>query len=176
MIRMPQRADQRWDHRPREDRLRHHVSGALDGPIIVLFQKQCADGEGDDGPAVGEDPDHIGVPLRLPIQAFDGVCKKNEMIGGPCSGRRLLIVGSVSWEHPGQRLWEHGGAGKPMRRMTFELESEASCFCDAPAANRLETVAPKRWLLRAQIRRRRVVRPSCDGRGGRGGEAGSGVR
>lgn len=44
------------------DAFQRHVAGAVDGPLVVLFEQDCAD-EADDGVVVGEDADHIGSPL-----------------------------------------------------------------------------------------------------------------
>ena len=49
-----------------------HVAGALDGPLVVLFEQQCAD-ETDDGIVVGEDTDNFCAPLNLAVQALDRV-------------------------------------------------------------------------------------------------------
>ncbi len=40
-----------------------------DGRLVVLFQEQRAD-EADDRILIGEDGDHIGVPLNLAVGAF----------------------------------------------------------------------------------------------------------
>ena len=42
-----------------------------------------------------------------------------------------LAVG-VCCEHPGQRLREHEGAGRPMYIMSFELALVAGRLCDSP--------------------------------------------
>ena len=40
------------------------------GPFVVLLGQDGAD-EADQGVAVGEDPDDVGAPADLPVQAFD---------------------------------------------------------------------------------------------------------
>ena len=39
---------------------------------------------------------------------------------------------SVCCEHPGPRLREHEGAGRPMHTMSFELVLVAGRLCDSP--------------------------------------------
>src|SRR5712691_821235 len=43
-----------------------HVAGALDGPLIVLFQEDGPD-EPDDGLIIGEDADDLGAALDLAV-------------------------------------------------------------------------------------------------------------
>ena len=54
------------------DGFQGHVAGALDGPFIVLFQKDSPD-EADDGLVVGEDADDLGAALDLTVDALDRV-------------------------------------------------------------------------------------------------------
>jgi hypothetical protein len=56
----------------RGDGFQAHVSRALDGPFIVLFEQDGADEAGDGG-FVGEDADDVGAPLDLADQPLDGV-------------------------------------------------------------------------------------------------------
>ena len=55
------------------DGFQAHVAGALDGPLIVLFQEQRADQPGDGG-FVREDPDDVAAPLDLAVEALQRVC------------------------------------------------------------------------------------------------------
>ena len=43
-------------------------------PFVVLFQQDSAH-EAEDGGFVGEDPDDIGAPLDLAIEALDGIVR-----------------------------------------------------------------------------------------------------
>ena len=56
----------------RRDGFQCHVSGALGGPLIILFQEQRAD-ESHDSIVVGEDADDIGTALDLAIEALERV-------------------------------------------------------------------------------------------------------
>ena len=48
----------------RRDGFQRHVAGALDGPLVILFEEQRAD-EADDGLAVWEDADDLGAALGV---------------------------------------------------------------------------------------------------------------
>ena len=53
------------------DRADAHVS-AVDGPFVLLLGEDGADEADDRGP-VGEDPDDVGAPTDLFVQAFEAV-------------------------------------------------------------------------------------------------------
>ena len=50
-----------------------HVSGALNGPFVVLLEEQGAD-EADDGGLVREDPDDIAAALDFAVEPLERVC------------------------------------------------------------------------------------------------------
>ena len=50
-----------------------HVSGALNGPFVVLLEEQGAD-EVDDGGLVREDPDDIAAALDFAVEPLERVC------------------------------------------------------------------------------------------------------
>jgi hypothetical protein len=54
------------------DGFQRHVTGALDGPLVVLFEQDRAD-QADDGIFIGEDADHLGSPLDLAVEALNRV-------------------------------------------------------------------------------------------------------
>ena len=49
-----------------------HVSGALDNPLIILLQEDCAD-EPDDRRLIGKDADDFGSPLDLAVETLDRI-------------------------------------------------------------------------------------------------------
>ena len=53
-------------------RFQGHVAGALDGPLVVLFEQDRADEAGDGG-LVGEDADDLGAALDLAVEALERV-------------------------------------------------------------------------------------------------------
>jgi hypothetical protein len=52
------------------DGFQGHVAGALDGPLVVLFEEDGTD-EANDGLVVGEDADDLGAALDLTVDALD---------------------------------------------------------------------------------------------------------
>jgi hypothetical protein len=56
----------------RGDCLKGHVTGALDGPLVVLLEQDRPDEAGDGG-LVGEDADDLGAALDLAIEALERV-------------------------------------------------------------------------------------------------------
>jgi hypothetical protein len=60
----------------RGDCLKCHVAGPLDGPLIIMFEKERAD-EPDDGVIVGEDTDDLGPTLDLAVRSLDGFVECN---------------------------------------------------------------------------------------------------
>ena len=46
--------------------------------------------------------------------------------------RSPVLRGGVCCEHPGQRLREHEGAGRPIHMMSCELVLVAGRLCDSP--------------------------------------------
>ena len=56
----------------RGDGFQCHISGALNGPFIVLFEQQRTD-QSDDGVFIGEDTDNLAAPLDLAVEAFEGI-------------------------------------------------------------------------------------------------------
>src|SRR5918993_681795 len=77
-----------------------HVSAALNGPFIVLFEEQCADEPGD-GVFVGKDADDISASLDLPVEAF-------ERIGG-MNLRPMIFREAHEGEHVGFGLVHESG-------------------------------------------------------------------
>jgi len=51
------------------DRFQSHVSGALHGPFIALFEQERTDEPGD-----GQDAGDVGPALDLSVEALDWVC------------------------------------------------------------------------------------------------------
>lgn len=67
--------------------------------------------------SVGNDP---RVLMDHPVQAFYGIGNRHEDLGAiirPYHTRK-----GICCEHPGQRHWEHEGAGRLIYSMSFELE------------------------------------------------------
>jgi hypothetical protein len=62
------------------DRFQCHVAGALDGPFVVLFEKDRAD-EARDGRFVGKDADHLGAALDFEVDAFEGIGNRYDDFG-----------------------------------------------------------------------------------------------
>jgi hypothetical protein len=59
----------------RRDRFQAHVSAALNGPFVILFEQQRPD-EQDDGIFVGEDANDVGASLDFavePLERINGV-------------------------------------------------------------------------------------------------------
>ena len=56
----------------RRDGFQRHVSGALDGPFIVLFEQDGAD-ETRDRVFIGKDADDLGSAFDLAVEAFERV-------------------------------------------------------------------------------------------------------
>ena len=56
----------------RRDRLKGHVAGPLDRPLVVLLEQEGADETGDRR-LVGEDADDVGAPLDLAVQTLERV-------------------------------------------------------------------------------------------------------
>ena len=54
------------------DGFQGQITGALDGPLVILLEKNGAD-EASDGVFVRKDADHIGAAFNLAVQAFEGV-------------------------------------------------------------------------------------------------------
>lgn len=67
------------------------ASGAVDDPLVILFEQRCAD-EADGGVVVGEDADDLGAALELAVEALDGFCNRYEG-----SGASLSAAGISSW-------------------------------------------------------------------------------
>ena len=67
------------------DGFQRHVTGALNGPFIVLLEQDRADEAGDGG-LVGEDADDIGAALDLAVEPF-------QRIGGVDLGP-VILAGS----------------------------------------------------------------------------------
>src|SRR6188472_1156060 len=112
------------------DGLKGHVAGALDGPLVVLFEEDCSD-EACDGGLVGEDADDLGAALDLAVYPLERIGNRYEASGASVSAV-CLLGGGVCCEHPGQRLREHEGAGRPMYSMSFELALVDGRLCDSP--------------------------------------------
>src|SRR5262245_66561332 len=55
------------------DAFQSNVSGALDGPFIIVFEQDSAD-EAGDGVVVGKDTDDVSSAFDLTVEALDGVC------------------------------------------------------------------------------------------------------
>ena len=89
-----------WTIAQGRDGFQAHVSGALDGPFIVLFQQQCAD-QAHHRLFVGEDPDDLAAALYLAVEPF-------ERIGGMQLGAVLGREAHVG-QHVGLSLVEQGG-------------------------------------------------------------------
>jgi hypothetical protein len=49
-----------------------HVAGALDGPLVILFEQQCTD-QADDRSFVGEAADDFTAPFDLAIEPFEWI-------------------------------------------------------------------------------------------------------
>ena len=94
-----------------------HVSSALDGPLVVLFEEDCADQTGYRF-LVGEDTDHVGSALDLAVDPFEriGGMQLDSMLGGKSSytrGRRPLLRRGmrrvwVAWDVADRRLFAIG--------------------------------------------------------------------
>ena len=77
------------------DAFRRHVAGALDGPLVVLFEQDCAD-QSADGGLVGEDPDDLGSALHL---AGSGWLSQTRPYRRPPDGHpRRRPPATASWE------------------------------------------------------------------------------
>ena len=57
----------------RRDGFQRHITGALHGPLIILFEEDRAD-QTRDGGFVREDAHDLGAPFDFAVQAFDGIC------------------------------------------------------------------------------------------------------
>lgn len=82
-----------------------HITGALDGPFIILFE-QDRSGEADDGSFVGGDADQLGPPLGLAVEPLDrgGRVRLDTMLGreGHASDHIGLCLAQ------GGELWQLG--------------------------------------------------------------------
>jgi hypothetical protein len=56
------------------DGLKDHAAGSLNGPFVVLFEKECAH-ETDDGVVVWEDANDVGAAVDLAVETLDGICR-----------------------------------------------------------------------------------------------------
>lgn len=63
----------------------------MDGPLVVLFEEQCAD-EAQDGVVVWEDADDVGAALNLAIQPLDRVRNRYEDLGAEVLAAVVVIV------------------------------------------------------------------------------------
>lgn len=64
----------------RRDCFQCHVSGALDGPLIVLLKQDGADEPSNRG-FVGEDADNLGASFDLAVEAFERVRNRYKIPG-----------------------------------------------------------------------------------------------
>src|SRR5262249_60366737 len=98
------------------DAFQSDVSGALNGPLIVLLEQDRAD-EANDCILVGEDADDIGAPLDLAIEAL-------ERVGGMQLGAVLAWEAHVGKDvrlglvHHGGELWKPLAAADRRRAAT----------------------------------------------------------
>ena len=83
-----------------------------------------------DGSLGKEGPDDIGAALYLLIQALDGLGNRYADPGANVRPRFSDL--GVCCEHPGQRHWEHEGAGRPIHTMRCELSLVAGRLCNSP--------------------------------------------
>ena len=73
------------------DGLKGHVAGALDGPLVVLFEEDGAD-EACDGGLVGKDADDLGAALDLAVDPLEGIGNRYEFLGADVRPWRLAMV------------------------------------------------------------------------------------
>ncbi len=73
------------------DSFQCHVSGALDGPFVVLFEQDSSDQAGD-RLLVWEDADDLGAPLDLPVEPFDRVGNRYEAPGANVPAATFVVV------------------------------------------------------------------------------------
>ena len=78
------------------DGFQGQITGALDGPLVILLEKNGAD-EASDGVFVRKDADHIGAAFNFAVQAFEGV-------DGVDLGPVLLGEGHTALAGVGQRI------------------------------------------------------------------------
>ena len=83
------------------DGFQRHVAGALHGPLVVLFEQDCAD-KADDSVVVGGDANDLGATLVLAVEMLDGIgavqlgtmpFRKGHVTDPP---RSVVIEGNVS--------------------------------------------------------------------------------
>jgi hypothetical protein len=82
------------------------VAGALDGPLVVLFEQDGTDEAGDGG-LVGEDADDLGASLDLAVQAFEriGAMQLGAVLGREAHMGEHVALGLV---HQGGELRQLG--------------------------------------------------------------------
>jgi hypothetical protein len=107
-----------------------HITGALHGPLIVLFQEDGTDEPGD-GLVVGEDADDFGAALDFAVHALDRIGNRYEDRGARSLGWDRLAPG-VWCDHPGRGAPGAREVGRPMHTMSRELVLVAGRPCDLP--------------------------------------------
>jgi hypothetical protein len=69
------------------DGFQRHVTGPLDGPLVVLFEQDRADQPGY-GVLIGKDADHLGSALDLAVDAFERIGRVQL---NPMRGRKVHV-------------------------------------------------------------------------------------
>src|SRR6188768_4553751 len=98
------------------DGLKGHVAGALDGPLVVLFEEDGAD-EACDGGLVGKDADDLGAALDLAVDPLEGIGNRYEFLGADVWSWPWpwCMVRPSGTEAPGARWCGQAGALDELR-------------------------------------------------------------